>query len=186
MRTGLIGFCALHVRFRCVDVFLSIAILVHLKICLGLFDRRAGLRDLLRSIASHRLFRGSTRLLERCDQFLVVKGDQNLAGFHPVSLANQNFVDSPGDLGAHANIVRFHCAGALQSGIVPQPTRSIGRYGENARDQEDEEEAFAIHKNYSLALGDEMEVLATTERGARPDHSTLNALSIRECKLASP
>ena len=52
-------------------------------------------------------------MLQRSEQFLVVKRDQELAGLHVVALADQHFVNAAADFGADTDVACFDRSRAL-------------------------------------------------------------------------
>ena len=122
---------------------------------------------------------------------MVIEGDEHLPRFHAIALANEYLVDASANFRAHARIASFHRARALQRRVVAEPAGGVNGCGERGCDYENDDEALAVHADYSPSLSPTLDnevgrPFVTAGRGMRPDQSTLKAASMRACKLSSP
>src|SRR5256885_1918581 len=104
MSTDFVGLRSIEIGLCGGDVFLAIAILLHLifGFCFG--REGSGFRDLFGPVAAPGFFRVRPGLLERSLQLLVVEGDQDLARLDGIALADQDLVEAAADLGTNANV----------------------------------------------------------------------------------
>ena len=91
MRANFVGGGAVEVGFRCVDVFLAIAVSALLVFGFGLGGRGAHFGDFLRAVTAFGFQCGGAGLFERSEKLFVVEGDEKLAGFHACRLRGPGF-----------------------------------------------------------------------------------------------
>src|SRR5258708_6665025 len=148
---------------------------------------RFGRGDFFGTIAALGFFGVGAGLLESGLQLLLVKGDQDLAWLDGVAFAHEDFVNAAANFGADADVARFDGPGAQEGGIAPEPRGIERRARDDGHEHNEDDDALAGHG--TNLPGVEVAAsggVAEGSRGAKPDQSRLNAVSIRECKVASP
>src|SRR5712664_3964394 len=150
MRADFVSLGAIEIGLRGGDVFQSIAVLLQLILGLGLSRGGAGFRDFFGTVAALGFFSAGAGLLERCPQFLVVEGNQNLAWLNGIAFSDQNLVDAAADLGADANVASFDGAGALQGGVAVEPAGIEPRGGQHCGNSNKNQDALAVHETSLL------------------------------------
>src|SRR2546422_934332 len=141
------------VRVGCfcqVDVFATVAALEFFQVGLSLMVVRFGGGDFLGTVALPGFFGVGARLLKGSLQFLVVKGDQDLARLNGIAFADQNRVDAAADLGADADIAGFDSPGTLEGSVAVEPAgiepSGCQRHGSSKYDQD----VLAVHETSLL------------------------------------
>src|SRR5713226_6330823 len=150
MRADFVGLRAIEIGLCGGDVFLAIAVLLHLVLGLGLSRDGAGFRDFFGAVAAPCFFGVGAGLLEGSLQFLVVKSDQNLARLDGIAFADQNLVDAASDLGTDADIAGFDGAGTLQGGVAAEPAGIEPSGGQRGGGSKKNQDALAVHETSLL------------------------------------
>src|SRR5438477_5335277 len=137
MSTDFVGLRSIEIGLCGGDVFLAIAILLHLVFGFGLGREGSGFRDLFGAVAAPGFFRLRPGLLEGSLQFFVVKGDQDLARLDRIALADQDLVDAAADFGTDANVAGFDGTGTFEGHVASQPAGTEPSSGQHGRSHEE-------------------------------------------------
>ena len=137
MSTDFVGLRSIEIGLCGGDVFLAIAILLHLVFGFGLGREGSGFRDLFGAVAAPGFFRVRPGLLEGSLQFFVVKGDQDLARLDRIALADQDLVDAAADFGTDANVAGFDGTGTFEGHVASEPAGTEPSSGQHGRSHEE-------------------------------------------------
>ena len=98
MGANFLGVGAIEVGLGGGNVFTAVAILALLVFGFGFSGGGAGLGNIFGARTGVGFLPSGARLFQGGLQFLVVKGDQNLAGLNRIAFADENFVDAAANL----------------------------------------------------------------------------------------